>query len=207
MKTPRHTTAFTLIELLAVIAIIAVLASIVIATVGKVRRSAARAEGVAILRGVGQAILLYANDHKGKLPGPLYLKQVAIYRSDTRTLLHHIGPYLGAPSTPNGEIITACRPRAWSELLARVPDASIYRLAYGEGSDPSGNKYYPFGNTSLGKDPMTLEAIPWPTRAFALRDIRKSDDAANSPLPDNSTIWGDVQHLLFFDAHVERRPL
>ena len=57
--------AFTLIELLSVIAIIGVLASVIIPTVGKVRQTARNAQCVSNLRQWSQAVLLYANDHKG----------------------------------------------------------------------------------------------------------------------------------------------
>ncbi len=60
---------FTLIELLTVIAIIGILASILIPTVSKVRETARRTIDSSNLRQVGQAQLIYANDHNDQLPG------------------------------------------------------------------------------------------------------------------------------------------
>ncbi|MDR1283057.1 MAG: prepilin-type N-terminal cleavage/methylation domain-containing protein [Opitutaceae bacterium] len=72
---PRH--AFTLIELLTVIAIIGILAAIIIPTVGKVREAAKGVKCVSNLRTIGVAINLFAEDHRGRLPGGLYGRQGA----------------------------------------------------------------------------------------------------------------------------------
>jgi prepilin-type N-terminal cleavage/methylation domain-containing protein/prepilin-type processing-associated H-X9-DG protein len=67
-RSPRRlpSAAFTLIELLTVIAIIGVLAAIIIPVTGKVRATARNAQCVAKLRDWGRAIMLYANDNKGR---------------------------------------------------------------------------------------------------------------------------------------------
>nr|WP_081722065.1 prepilin-type N-terminal cleavage/methylation domain-containing protein [Geminisphaera colitermitum] len=69
---PRHSRlsrhAFTLIELLTVIAIIGILAGIMIPTVSKVRKTAARSTCASNLRQLGMGLALYAEENRGALP-------------------------------------------------------------------------------------------------------------------------------------------
>jgi len=64
----RRAKAFTLVELLVVIGIIAVLLSILLPTLGKVRRQAYTLQCSSNMRQIATAMLMYAQDNKGKLP-------------------------------------------------------------------------------------------------------------------------------------------
>lgn len=103
MQTPRLTprrgpAAFTLIELLTVVAIIGILAAIMLATLGKVRRTAQNAVCLSNMRQISTAMQLYANDHKRYLPGPLHLRQGPFYNIDYRRLPMRLRPYLSNPT-------------------------------------------------------------------------------------------------------------
>ena len=63
---------FSLIELLVVIAIIVILAVLSFQAVGAMRARGESAKCMSNLRSMGVAIQLYANDHDGRYPGPVW---------------------------------------------------------------------------------------------------------------------------------------
>lgn len=90
---------FTLIELLTVIAIIGILAAILIPTVSKVRDSARRAVDGSNIRQIGQASLIYANDHNDRLPGP---NMNVNYAGDNEEPINNIQTYAAALAVGGG---------------------------------------------------------------------------------------------------------
>jgi len=85
---------FTLVELLTVIAIIGILAAIIIPVVGKVRQSARVTQSVANLRGIGQAVLLYAGENRHTLPPLVDLSESGGFGSQywSRTIEPYLEP-------------------------------------------------------------------------------------------------------------------
>ena len=65
----RRAAAFTLVELLVVIGIIGLLVSILLPALNRARESANRVKCMSNMKQLMTAALLFANEHKGALPG------------------------------------------------------------------------------------------------------------------------------------------
>jgi prepilin-type N-terminal cleavage/methylation domain-containing protein len=80
MKNTHH--GFSLVELLVVIGVIALLISILMPSLNKARQQAKIVSCASNMRQVGLAILMYANDNKGKIPAGNFYNYPIANRSD-----------------------------------------------------------------------------------------------------------------------------
>lgn len=117
----QNRTAFTLVELLVVIGIIALLISILLPSLARARDAATSVSCMANLRQVGQALLLYADSNKGKLPysetqgmvgsnwgvtGNWWLEVSTILGTDVGPTKERLSPVLRCPGAmvPSGSV-------------------------------------------------------------------------------------------------------
>lgn len=95
--THNNRLGFTLIELLVVISIIALLIAILLPALGAARQSARKIQNSTQLRGIHQALVVYAQDNKGYFPG---------LNSDGTTMtvaeVNATGDFTGWRATSNG---------------------------------------------------------------------------------------------------------
>ncbi|MEM6507471.1 MAG: DUF1559 domain-containing protein, partial [Planctomycetota bacterium] len=136
--------AFTLIELLVVISIIALLIAILLPALNSARESARRAQCLSNLRGLGQATVMYAQEHDDQMMAadffpsdhwtiklrPYLGSVVSSFNADTRqeTASDFLCPTankLGDPGTVNDNVFgTASSP--WKHFL--IETASSYGI-------------------------------------------------------------------------------
>lgn len=213
-------TGFTITELLVVVAIMAILLTILLSVLDLSATKMHQTQCVSNLRHIGTAILTYANDHGGRLPGPGPGGIAAGYQksnfSSPAHLSHHLLPYMEAP-TPAGDkeilllsafVCPASMPylnasdQQWGKTYSQVP--SRYK-GVPNITDANGAMVYPFGYKA-GNDPDAwhdaplLAEINYPSRTFAVLDRRNLAPGVDSG-------HRDYRNVLFLDGHVRSIPL
>lgn len=215
--------AFTLIELLTVIAIVGILAALVIASVGRIRSAARSAACQSNLRQIGAAVLLFANDHRGQLPGRqlnatqagLAASQPAFVRlNDWNRLAPHLASYLShtLPADPNERVIFpmfVC-PGVQADYpdIITDPNAAIY-VINPRNLIPGNANSRAFGNSSGTRIPsLRLNEIPDPARTYMLSDIDKQSTGAGSWTAEaERPVHGNSRNQVYFDGSVRAIPL
>jgi prepilin-type N-terminal cleavage/methylation domain-containing protein/prepilin-type processing-associated H-X9-DG protein len=91
---------FTLVELLVVIGIIALLISVLLPALSQANRSARSVKCAANLRQIGQAFMMYVNDHKGILVNPV--EYDASFNPTTVFWHQRLSEYLGSSGERGG---------------------------------------------------------------------------------------------------------
>jgi prepilin-type N-terminal cleavage/methylation domain-containing protein len=203
----RFQAAFTLVELLVVIAILAVLAALLFPLAGSMRIKASSAISVSNLRNIGIAIVTFASDNNGTLPGPTYA---------------HLGPKFQLFGSPNG------LPWILRDYLPSVPQPQNsntatcysptfdYPAAKSDGKNPRSAPmrtyvvfhhgtanpiYYPMGNRPSGGNPGSP---PMTTAQFAANDVIRGrpwiqEDITPPP-------HGKYRNTLMFNYSVQAIP-
>ena len=185
---------FTLIELLVVIAIIALLISILLPSLNRARQVARRTVCASNMRGLVQAVYLYANDHKGKLPS--------------------VGLSHGGHANEHAAWINTLRKDYGNDLIARCPtDESPYwktplpttqtlrRTSFA-------TNYYTAA-TIAGRGPYDdLSKFPRANKTVFLAELAETGEFAASDHVHPETWWSNPRKLasqeLAMDRHLKQ---
>ena len=207
---------FTLLELLTVLVIVAVLAALLLPVLGLARRQGDSVRCVAQLGKIGTAIAAYAGDHDGRLPGPLTMKQGAVFDAGTRgSLARLLESYLGASGGGAAAFFlcpAAARqmrdPKTPSYLVGMLPVPGFGQSAWGDAAldqEPLRQAALTnFAEDQTGGHPLALAdvwAVKDADQAY-FREINASAESADDLLP--TPAHGDHRNALFHDFHVAR---
>lgn len=182
MKQNRKS-AFTLIELLVVIAIIGILAGILIPAAMSGVEMGRRSSCSNNLKGIGAAVLNYANDHRGKLPEGDSLTDVAkeLHEGDYLTDL----PLWHCPSDK----------KDGSHAVSAATQIDDFD------SDKNCSYLYIAGYSLLATEEIPAQA---PLAMDESNNSDKKDSASSLPSLDKDDNHGaSVRNVLFLDGHVQ----
>ena len=200
--THRFQPAFTLVELLVVIAILAILAALLFPLVGSMRIKASSAISVSNLRNIGTAIMTYAADNNGTLPGPAYSQLYTKWQTNGNNLLYHLRDYLQNVKQPQNPILNTFYCPTFDYPAARTdgqnpvsPGKVTYRYNYA--ADASGT-ILALGYPSPPTPPMKIAAL-------AARDTR-GKGLINESLINNKPPHGNYNNTLMLDFSVQAIP-
>jgi prepilin-type processing-associated H-X9-DG protein len=177
--------AFTLVELLVVIGIIALLIAILLPSLNRAREQANRAKCLANLRSLGQAMVLYANDHKDRLPNGNPLGSAYDYDAVNRVLVALAERYVGTAGVFHCPADTDPAPQAITTADHLQPDSA--RVSY--------DFYSVFWQPERGPKLARLGAeapVAW--------DLNVAPDPADAQAVNHGPKGGNIA---FGDGHVE----
>lgn len=206
--------AFSLVELLVAITVILLLGGILVSAITGTLRNAERNSGHVLLRDMGRAMQLYANDHGGSLPGPLWPGQVPEYDPDREgRLVVILAPYLGFPRPTSTEVVDAFVPPAAMRQADPSELASLRVYVMNRAEERDGQFYYPFGafadaNDGEGQPPLSLEQLPWdPSISWAMAEADRTHPAVSGQAWSSDTLPEPYhrtgRHVLYLDGRVE----
>ena len=212
----RRVHAFTLTELLTVIAIIGILAAILIPAVARVREAARASQCASNLRQIGLGIALYADDHRGVMPGPIasgqgptFVDQAFTQTKVTGYLATYIAPYIAVNEAKNstGSIkaneMFKCP--AWSE---QTPDQS--GPSFLVNIIPSGFGFYPFGSMDGSQAPVPVARLSTYSLSSVVLMVDVDKAWLNGAAPGwanqipSVSVHGSFRNALYYDGHVNK---
>lgn len=209
----RFQPAFTLVELLVVIAILAILAALLFPLVGSMRRSTSSAISVSNLRQIGTAIVTYAADNNGTLPGPTFMHQYPRYQTfgSTGPLAWILRDYLLSVPQPDNPKTNMFYSPAFDYPAARTDAKNPYSVdkptykVYINVADSIGI-FQPLGYAvanSAGQKPPAMTTVQ-----LATRDTRGKPWITESDHPTAiQNPHGQYRNTLMFDYSVKAIPL
>lgn len=165
--------AFSLLEVLAAIAILGLLVAVAVPMLDQMRAGGDRTAAVANMRTIGHGILLYAADHGGLLPGPLWPGQMPQLDSGregrlVRELASHLD--IAMPSTP--QVVALFVPPAYRRAVGDAALSSARTFVLNMNTGTATEPFQPWGSLTSQPPlpPQRLAQVPAAAWGFSDAD-------------------------------------
>jgi len=205
LSAPARAGGFAFPDLLVVLAVLSVLAAIIVPMLARNRAKSRLAQCIANIQQVNSAVLLYANDERGRLPSLLNAPAPGgwwFYKEQVK-------PYLGltGPSSPQDKVFGCPDDRGYGDGTARsqsfrLSKKHLYTSYVFNGVDLPGMPNVAGREVTSIKNPeITLLTMEWAAHA-PLSWHRSRTGRANTPF------YNDAESVVgFVDGHVAFLPI
>lgn len=225
-STLKSNKGFTLIELLVVIAIIGILISLLFPAISKIQEKQNSLRCANNLKQIGAAIPLYAGDHNGRFPGPVWAAQLAVARESDAELMSYLSPYLGPYQSPpasynavSGTLYSPTLECPSARKIIQAQHGSLASAFYYIGPSvvlSTGVRVFPFGYPALPandppkppQSPITFVTLDGSQNFVALLDVdQKRPYGVGNQNIAATPAHGKYRNTLYFDGHVNPEPV
>lgn len=210
---PRR--GFTIVEILVVITIVVVLAALTFNLSSRAMNSAHKSVCVTNMRGISNAMQIFASENNGRLPGPLNTGQTAQYNGDHNgspkgsipALATYIGRYMQPDLKPGATVFLdnfGC-----PALLKRVPKGSnpiLYRMVGNDQLLKNDNSLgLPWGYPGKAPIPWRIDEINPHSAGRVIGMIEQDDTVVPNPWGPGASgpAHGDQRMALYFDWSIK----
>lgn len=214
MSLPRA--AFSLPEILVALAILAVLITLGLGAGRRSLAGAERADSLARLRGVGQAILLHTGEHNQQLPGPLWPGQVMEYDPQREgRIVRDLAPYLGVESRDRPYLVDRMIPKPYRRHSTAGPLEQVRVYVMNSSVILDGQTNAPFGSLTATPpiEPLRinqLENLAENERWMASETDQLHPDVSGAPWKAHTPpqpVHGNFRAAVHFDGSATLQPI
>lgn len=202
---------WSLLELVTAAAIVLVLAAVGAGAWAMAARTADRARMASNMRSLGTAILQYAGEHAGRLPGPLWPGQVVEYdKSRPGRLVVDLAPYLGLPESPAPYVVQQLITRSHRAAAPGIALAELRVFVMNMRLSAPGEIVNPWGSLSarIPGNPLPLQAVlALPSQPGFWEADRTHPEVASAPwaaFTARRPPHGQPRLAWYFDGRVSR---
>ena len=219
MSPRRHVSvrALSLVEILVSFAIVSILAVLITPAINRFVTKSNQAKAAADLRQVHLAVLGYAQDNDGTLPGPGPSAAASGFTKTDLKLARFIAPYLmdvDFSKASNNEQFRLRQLEPAEYYRKKVQPATVRAVAYQVATDAFTDPDYshPFGSSSAVPpiSPKRLITVPEPSRNPMLLELDQKNVEGKpgwkSELP-KEPLYGTTRLVLFWDGHIGYSPV
>lgn len=198
---------FTLLELLVIIAVIGILTTLLLPSLTNARIKVKTSVCISNISQIHLGFVLFSNENKGKLPGPLLYNVKPGYIQENYKLASLLAEYVGYPkATSSKQVMTILDCPGFTSSISGADSADCV-LFKTFGKNSSGERYFGYPKTATDPQfaPKFMAELEEPSEENSLMEVDKqyNTSSLNASLHGRHGTKGGnfIRTRLFFDGH------